>query len=237
MAEVWNEMLRTTIRSFTWIIAVVVIVATIVWAAEGTPDHRLRSAADVLRETLAAPDKGIPRHLLEKAQCVVIVPGLKKAAFVVGADYGKGYGLCRHGAGWSGPAAIRLSGGSFGVQIGIESTDIIMLVMDRKGMEKLAADKFTIGADASTAVGPLGRTTAADTDASMHAEILSWSRAHGVFAGASLDGTIVSKDGGEDRRLYGIDVTNRSILRGEVPPPAVASIVTSVLKRYPKQRS
>ncbi len=157
----------------------------------------------------------------------MVVPGLKKAAFVVGADYGKGYAVCRHAGGWTGPAAIRFSGGSFGPQIGVESTDVILLVMDHKGMENLARDKFTIGVDASAAAGPVGRTSDAATDASLHAEILSWSRAHGAFAGASLDGTIVSKDGGEDHRLYGTDVNNRAVLHGEVPTPAVAGVLTS----------
>jgi lipid-binding SYLF domain-containing protein len=221
------------LKTFTWIVAGAAIIAPTLCAQEETPDHRLRSAAAVLHETLGAPDRGIPRDLIEKAQCVVVVPGLKKAAFVVGADYGKGYAVCRHAGGWSGPAAIKFSGGSFGPQIGVESTDIVLLVMDRKGMENLAKDKFTIGADASAAAGPVGRTTAADTDASLHAEILSWSRAHGAFAGVSLDGTIVSKDGGEDRRLYGTEVTNRGVIMGEVPPPAVASVLTSVLAQYP----
>jgi lipid-binding SYLF domain-containing protein len=216
------------------VISAGVALATGIWAQEETPDHRLRSAAGVLRETMGAPDKGIPRDLLEKAQCVVIVPGLKKAAFVVGGDYGRGYAVCRHEGDWTGPAAIKFGGGSFGPQIGIESTDIIMLVMDRKGMENLAKDKFTLGADASAAAGPVGRTAAADTDASLHAEILTWSRAHGAFAGVSLDGTVVSKDGGEDKRLYGQEVQNRAILHGEVPPPAVGSVLTEVLARYPK---
>jgi SH3 domain-containing YSC84-like protein 1 len=221
------------LKTLTWIAAGAAIIGPSLCAQEETPDHRLRSAAAVLHETLGAPDRGIPRDLIEKAQCVVVVPGLKKAAFVVGADYGKGYAVCRHAGGWSGPAAVKFSGGSFGPQIGLESTDIILLVMDRKGMENLAKDKFTVGADASAAAGPVGRTTAADTDASLHAEILSWSRAHGAFAGVSLDGTIVSKDGGEDRRLYGTDVTNRGVIMGEVPPPAVASVLTSVLAQYP----
>jgi lipid-binding SYLF domain-containing protein len=217
-------------------IAGAAFMATGLWAQEETPDHRLRAAADVLHDILGAPDKGVPQDLLEKAQCVVIVPGLKKAAFVVGGDYGRGYALCRHAGGWSGPAAIKFGGGSFGLQIGAESTDIVMLVMDRKGMEKLAADKFTIGADASAAAGPVGRTASADTDASLHAEILSYSRAHGVFAGVSLDGTVVSKDGSEDRKLYGSEVSNRAVLHGDVPPPAVASVLTSVLEHYPKER-
>jgi lipid-binding SYLF domain-containing protein len=186
---------------------------------------------------LGAPDKGIPRDLLEKAQCIIIVPGLKKAGFVFGADYGKGYSLCRHAGGWTGPAAISLGGGSFGAQIGVESTDVVMLVMDRKGMEKLASDKFTVGADASVAAGPVGRTTSADTDASLHAEILSWSRAHGIFAGVSLDGTVVKKDGGEDRRLYGMDVSEHAILYGEVPPPPAGKILTAELERFPHEHA
>ena len=225
------------LKTLTLITAGAAVMATGLWAQEETPDHRLRSAADVLRETLGAPDKGIPRDLIEKAQCVVVVPGLKKAAFVIGGDYGKGYAVCRHAGGWSGPAAIKFSGGSFGPQIGVESTDIILLVMDRKGLDNLAKDKFTLGADASAAAGPVGRTTSADTDASLHAEILSWSRAHGAFAGVSLDGTVVSKDGGEDRKIYGTEVTNRAIINGEVPPPATAGVLTSVLERYPKERS
>ena len=223
------------LKTLTWIVAGAAIIAPSLCAQEETPDHRLRSASQVLKETLGAPDKGIPRDLLEKAMCVVVVPGLKKAAFVVGADYGKGYAICRHAGGWTGPAAVRFSGGSFGPQIGLESTDIILLVMDRKGMENLAKDKFTVGVDASAAAGPVGRTTAADTDASLHAEILSWSRAHGAFAGASLDGTIVSKDGGEDKRIYGTEVSNKAIIMGEVPPTAVAGVLTSVLEQYPKQ--
>ena len=224
-------------KTLTLIFAGTAIMATGLWAQEENPDHRMRSAADVLQEMLGAPDKGIPRDLLEKAQCVMIVPGLKKAGFVFGADYGKGFAMCRHAGGWSGPAAITLGGGSFGAQIGVESTDVIMLVMDRKGMEKLASDKFTVGADASVAAGPVGRTSAADTDASLHAEILSWSRAHGIFAGVSLDGTVVKKDGGEDRRLYGHEVSEHAILYGEVRPPAAASALTSILERYPKERA
>jgi SH3 domain-containing YSC84-like protein 1 len=222
------------LKTLTWIVAGAAMIVPSLCAQEETPDHRLRSSAEVLRETLGAPDRGIPRDLLQKAMCVVVVPGLKKAAFVVGGDYGKGYAVCRHAGGWTGPAAIKFSGGSFGPQIGVESTDVILLVMDRKGMENLARDKFTVGADASAAAGPVGRTSSADTDASLHAEILSWSRAHGAFAGASLDGTIVSKDGGEDKRIYGSEVSNKAIIMGEVPPPPTAGVLTSVLENYPK---
>lgn len=224
-----------TLRTFTWIAAGAALIAPALWAQEETPDHRLQAAADVFREIMAAPDKGVPRDLLEKAQCVVIVPRLKKAAFLVGGDYGRGFAVCRHDGAWGGPAAIKFGGGSFGAQIGLESTDVLMLVMDRKGMEKLASDKFTVGADASVAAGPVGRTAAADTDASLHAEILSYSRAHGVFAGISLDGTVVSKDGSEDRKLYGHDVSNKAIIDGEIPRPEVAGVLTSVLDEYPRK--
>lgn len=199
---------------------------------EQRPDHRLRTATTVLHEILAAPDKGIPEDLLAKAQCVMIVPGLKKGAFIVGGEYGRGYALCRSDGLWGGPAAIKFGGGSFGAQIGGESTDVVMLVMNRRGMEKLAADKFTIGGDASAAAGPVGRTGAADTDILLHAEILSYSRTRGVFAGVSLDGTVVSQDGSEDRRLYGHEVRNEGVLNGKVPAPPAARALISELDRY-----
>jgi lipid-binding SYLF domain-containing protein len=224
-------------KTLTIVTAGAALFATGLWAQEETPDHRMRSAASILHEMLNAPDHGIPRDLLEKSMCVIVVPGLKKAGFVFGADYGKGYAVCRHAGSWTGPAAITLGGGSFGAQIGVESTDVIMLVMDRKGMEKLASDKFTVGADASVAAGPVGRTSSADTDASLHAEILSWSRAHGVFAGISLDGTVVKKDGGEDRKLYGHEVSNHAVLYGEVPPPPTTAVLTDILSQYPHERA
>jgi lipid-binding SYLF domain-containing protein len=225
------------LKTFTLIAAGAAMLAPGLWAQEETPDHRLRAAAEVFHEIMAAPDKGIPSDLLEKSQCVVIVPGLKKGAFLLGGEYGRGFAVCRSHGGWGGPAAIKFGGGSFGAQIGVESTDVVMLVMDRKGMEKLAADKFKVGADASAAAGPVGRTAKADTDASLHAEILSYSRAHGVFAGISLEGTVVSKDGSEDEKIYGHEVSNRAILMGEVERPAVASRLTEELDRYPRSKS
>src|SRR5258705_10936724 len=201
-------------------------------AQEQTPDHRLPTPTTVLHEILSAPDKGIPEDLLAKAQCVMIVPGVKKGAFIVGGEYGGGFASCGGGGLWGGPAAIKFGGGSFGAQIGGESTDVIMLVMNRRGMEKLATDKFTIGGDASAAAGPVGRTSAADTDILFHAEILTYSRTHGVFAGVSLDGTVVSKDEGEDHKLYGQKVNNKAILNGEVPPPHGAAPLRTELARY-----
>jgi lipid-binding SYLF domain-containing protein len=204
----------------------------VLYGQEQAPDERLRTATTVLHEILAAPDKGIPEDLLAKAQCVMIVPGLKKAAFVVGGEYGRGFALCRRGEVWGGPAAIKFGGGSVGFQIGGESTDIVMLVMNRRGMERLASDKFTIGGDASAAAGPVGRTSAADTDILLRAEILSYSRTRGVFAGISLDGTVVSRDGSEDRKLYGHKVRNQDVLTGEVPAPAAARPLIAELGRY-----
>jgi lipid-binding SYLF domain-containing protein len=209
------------------------LTAAATWAQEETPDKRLRHSADVLQEILAAPDKGVPRDLLERARCVVVVPGLKKGAFVFGADYGRGFALCRSGAGWGGPAAVRIGGGSFGAQLGLESTDVVMLVMNQKGMDRLAGDKFTVGADASAAIGPVGRTTSADTDISLRAEILSYSRAKGIFAGISLDGTTITPDHSEDHKVYGRDVSNREIVRGEVKAPEAAIPLVSVLAQYP----
>jgi lipid-binding SYLF domain-containing protein len=199
---------------------------------EQRPDHRLSTAATVLHDILAAPDKGIPEDLLARAQCVMIVPGLKKGAFLVGGEYGRGFAVCRRDGMWGGPAAIKFGGGSFGAQIGGESTDVVMLVMNSRAMEKLAADKFTIGGDASAAAGPVGRTGAVDTDILLHAEILSYSRTRGVFAGVSLDGTVVSQDGSEDRKLYGHEVRNQGVLKGEVPAPPAARTLISELDRY-----
>ena len=146
---------------------------------------RLKTSAEVLTEIMSAPDKGIPDELLEKSQCIVIVPGIKKAAFIVGGQYGKGFIECRRasGKGWSAPAAVKVEGGSFGFQIGGSETDAIMLVMNKRGAEKLLSSKFTLGADASVAAGPVGRSASANTDAKMHAEILTYSRSRGVFAG------------------------------------------------------
>ena len=209
-----------------------IIAVTALGVQEELADHRLRSSAEVFREIMSAPDKGIPRGLLRRAECVVIVPGLKKGAFVFGADYGRGFALCRHVGRWGGPAAVRIGGGSFGAQIGLESTDVVMLVMDKKGMQRLASDKFTVGGDASAAAGPVGRTAAADTDISMRAEILSWSRTRGVFAGVSLDGTVVTQDEGENKKLYGRPVSNHAIIQGEVARPPAARQLIAELARY-----
>lgn len=199
---------------------------------EETPDHRLRHAAETLHEIMNIPGKGIPEDLLRRASCVIIIPGMIKGAFIFGADYGRGFAVCRHHGMWGAPAAVRIGGGSFGLQIGGEATDVVMLVMNQRGMDKLASDKFTIGGDASVAAGPVGRTAAADTDALMHAEMLSWSRSRGVFAGVSLDGTVITADKGEDRKLYGHELKNKAIIMGEVPAPPAARQLDAELDRY-----
>jgi lipid-binding SYLF domain-containing protein len=205
-------------------------------AQEDTPDRRLRTSTEILHEILSAPDKSIPRDLLEKAACIIVVPGLKKGALLVGGEYGRGYALCRKGPSWSGPAAVKFGGGSVGAQIGGESTDVIMLVMNRRGMSKLNEDKFTLGGDASATAGPVGRTATAETDLQLHAEILSYSRTRGLFAGLALDGTVVSKDSSEDRKLYGSPVNTKAILDGDVPPPPSARAIVTELDRYPRTK-
>jgi len=205
------------------------VAAATLFAQEETPDHRMRSAADVVQQLMSAPDA--PVDMMSKARCVVVIPGLKKGAFLVGGEYGKGYAICRAGAGWGAPAAVTIGGGSFGAQLGVESTDVILLVMNDRGLRHLEQDKVELGGDASVAAGPVGRRAAADTDASMRAEMLSYSRSHGVFAGISLDGAVIKRDPGEDRRLYGHDVTTGEVLRGQVPPPEGANILRSALER------
>ena len=207
------------------------------FAAE-TPASRLQATADVMKEIMATPDKAIPKELLESCQCIVIVPGMKKGAFIVGANYGRGFMMCRlaSGTGWSAPAAIRVEGGSFGFQIGGSETDAVMLVMNAGGVQKLLSSKFTLGGDASVAAGPVGRTAAAKTDLQMHAEILSYSRSQGVFAGISLTGATLRPDDDVNAELYGKGVTNREIVTGtKVRNSAAGKRLTDDMNRYSLQ--
>jgi lipid-binding SYLF domain-containing protein len=199
-----------------------------------TPQQRLADSARVFSEIMRTPDKGIPQDLLAKAQCVVIIPGMKKAAFVVGAEYGRGIAECRHedGKGWGAPAAVRMEGGSVGFQIGGSDTDLFLLVMNRHGMVRLTEDKVQLGADASVAAGPVGRTTNAATDASMTAEILAWSRAKGLFAGVSLNGSSLRPDADRNLELYGTKMSNKDVLMGSMQPPEAARPLIRELDRY-----
>jgi len=197
-------------------------------------EKRLNATAEVFSEIMATPDKGIPKELLEKAHCVVIVPGDKTLAFGFGAAYGKGYAFCRNkgGSGWSAPATVRIEGGSFGFQIGAKETDIIMVVMNARGEDKLLSDKFTLGAEASVAAGPVGRDTTAQTDAEMHADILSWSRSRGVFGGLSLNGATLRPDMDDNAAMYGKRIHNREILNSGIAAPEAAAKIIGLLDRY-----
>jgi len=203
-------------------------------AADTEPAKRLNESATVLSEILGTPDKGIPEELIEKAHCIVIVPELKTAAFVVGAKYGKGYLSCRNKtqAGWSAPGPVRIEGGSVGFQIGGSSTDLIMLVMSEKGADKLLSSKFTLGAEGSVAAGPVGRTATAQTDAQMQADILSWSRSQGLFAGVALEGATLRQDLDDNATLYGKPLENRAIVTTGVRAPKAAAKLMELLNRY-----
>jgi lipid-binding SYLF domain-containing protein len=182
---------------------------------------------------MATPDKAIPRDLFDKAHCIVIVPSEKSAAFLVGGKFGTGYLSCRKasGNGWSAPATIRVEGGSFGFQIGGKETDVVMFVMNEGGENKLLQSKFTLGADASVAAGPVGRTTSAQTDAQMHAEILTWSRSQGVFAGISLEGATLRPDVGDNAKLYGRKLDSREIVTSHMKLPKAAARLIDELNR------
>jgi len=203
-------------------------------ATDQEPAKRLDAAATVFSEVMATPDKGIPQELLETAHCIVIVPDLKTAAFGVGGKYGKGYLSCRSKtrAGWSAPATIRIEGGSVGFQIGASSTDLIMLVMTERGADKLLASKFTLGAEGSVAAGPVGRTATAQTDVQMGADILSWSRSQGLFAGLALEGATLREDVDDNATLYGRRLENSAIVNTGVRAPKAAARLISVLNRY-----
>ena len=203
-------------------------------AKDTEPAKRLNEAAAVFSEIMGSPDKGIPQDLLQNAHCIVIVPEFKTAAFGVGGKYGKGYLSCRNktGAGWSAPATVRIEGGSVGFQFGASSTDLIMLVMSERGAQKLLASKFTLGAEGSVAAGPVGRTVTAQTDAQMHADILSWSRSQGLFAGVALEGATLRQDLDDNATLYGKRLENSEIVTKGVRPPKAAAKLLDLLNRY-----
>src|ERR1022692_3553863 len=205
---------------------------------ESAASERLDASADVLADMMHAADKGIPQDLMDKAQCVVVVPNMKKAGFIWGAKYGRGYAVCRRrgGVGWTAPAGMRIEGGSFGLQIGGSESDVVVLVNDELGMKHLLSDKFTLGGDATVAGGPVGRDLSAQTDAMMKAEMLSYSRSHGLFAGISLEGATLRPDGETNRELYSRDATNREILTGDFKTPEVAGKFERALNRESPQR-
>ena len=220
-------------------ILIAALALTPLMAGDNTPIKRLDQATAVLTEVMSAPDKGIPQDLLSNAHCIVIVPGLKTAAFLVGGKFGKGYLSCRKasGTGWSAPATVRIEGGSVGFQLGGEETDLIMLVMNQSGEDKLLSSKFTLGGEGSVAAGPVGRTATAQTDAQMHAEILSWSRSQGLFAGLALEGATLRQDLDDNAKLYGRKLENREIVTQQVEMPEAATKLVALLNKYSAQEN
>ena len=200
--------------------------------------ERLDDAATLFSEVMGTPDKSIPQDILNKSYCAVLIPGMKKAAFIIGGKYGRGFAVCRAagGTGWGPPAAVRVEGGGIGFQWGASSTDVILLVMNENGMKKLTSSKFTVGAEASAAAGPVGRNATAQTDAFMRAEMLSWSRSRGLFAGVSLDGATMRNDLDVNKELYGQPWDNKRVLESGLKPPASAEkLIASLNKFSPRQ--
>ena len=214
-------------------VALASVIAPACFAAKDTATDRLDASADLMTAMMKADDKGVPQDLLNKARCVVLVPGLKKAAFIVGGKYGRGFSMCRKsgGVGWSAPAAVRIEGGSVGFQIGGSEQDVLLLIMNATGMKHLVSSKFTIGGEATAAAGPVGRDVSAQTDAVMRAEILSYSRSRGLFAGISLQGATLRPDDEANKELYGHEVDNGAVLKGSESAPAAAAKLEALMNR------
>ena len=209
--------------------------------AEGTTreatEARLQHAGEVLQQVMGAPDKGIPNEVLEHAKCIAVVPHMLKGGFVFGAENGRGVATCRTANGWSAPAFFTITGGNWGLQLGVEGIDLVMIFQGDAGMDRLINSKFEIGADASVAAGPVGRHASADTDWKMNAEILTYSRAKGIFAGITLNGAGVRRDDDSTEAEYGHEVSTRAILTGQVPPPAGASAFLDSIRDAKAQAS
>lgn len=205
-------------------LAALLSLTTIGWAGTNreATDDRLDHAGAVLHEIMSAPDKGIPEEVLEHAKCIAVVPHLLKGGFIFGAENGRGVATCRTATGWSAPAFFTITGGSWGLQIGVEGVDLVMIIQNDRGMQRLIGSKFELGADASAAAGPVGRHASADTDWKLETEILTYSRAKGAFAGVTLNGSAIRRDDDSTEAIYGHDISTRRILRGEVAVPAAA---------------
>ncbi len=223
-----------------------VVVTLVVWlgsfalAADDQPKQskavdRVQAAADVLNEIQSAPDSGIPEEILGRSQCVAVVPSMLKGGFIVGGKYGRGLASCRTAKGWSSPEFFTVKGGSFGFQIGGQAVDLVMLIMNNDGMQHLLSSQFALGADASVAAGPVGRHAEGNTDWKMRAQVLTYSRARGVFAGVSLNGAVVKQDKDSTREFYGHMVTSKAALTGEVEPPASANAFLSTLAKWAQE--
>ena len=215
------------------LLALIITLGSLSFAADEDTkaSERMQAAAEVLTDIQGAPDKGIPQEVLGSAECVAVVPSMLKGGFIVGAKYGRGLASCRTEKGWSAPAFFVVTGGSFGFQIGGQAVDLVMLIMNKDGMRHLLTSEFALGADASVAAGPVGRHAEGNTDWKMRAEVLTYSRARGLFAGVSLNGAVIKQDKDSTREFYGRMVPFRTSLIGEIPPPAGASpFLTSLAK-------
>lgn len=219
-------------RSTVLLLSVLTVALLVPQAARAQVTARLETAAVVFDEVMGTPDRAIPSDLLRRAECFVIVPGVKKGAFIVGGKYGRGFLSCRQNGAWSAPAGVIVEGGSVGFQVGGSETDVFLSVMNERGAKRLLSSRFTLGVDASVAAGPIGRTVAAHTDAKMTAEILSWSRARGVFAGVALEGATLRDDAEANLDLYGRRLSNREIVTGSLPLPPAAKLLIERLSKY-----
>jgi SH3 domain-containing YSC84-like protein 1 len=206
--------------------------------AKASVSKRMEDATSAFKEIMAVPERTISQELLAKAECIIVVPDLVKGGLIFGAKYGRGFVSCRKKdhVGWSAPGAIRIEGGTFGLQIGGAWTDVFMLVMNQRGMERLLSNQFTMGADASAAAGPVGRSTQAETDALMTAEILTWSRARGLFGGVMFTGSTLREDSEWNMELYGKKITNKEIVNSDLEPPAAAADLLAELNRYSSRK-
>ena len=216
------------------LIVIAAATAATAYAADATQtvDSRLSDAKTVIDQIMSNTSNSIPEKLAHKAQCVAVIPGMKKAAFIVGGSYGQGVVTCRTANGWSGPVFIRMAGGSWGLQIGGQSTDLVLLAMNQKGFQDLLHSKFKIGAGVAATAGPVGRNAQASTDATMHSELLSYSRSRGAFAGIDLNGTTVTQNTDDTKSLYGGSHTFGQILRGSVKTPTPADPFLSAVRQY-----
>ena len=235
-SEPWRGLREAVMKKFVALFcAAVMAVGTVrANAADDKPklDERLTNAKSTLDEIMATPDKSIPSAILKDATCVVVIPAYKKGAFLVGAQYGKGAATCRTGHGWSAPVFVQLTGGSFGLQAGGQSTDLVLVAMNKNGLQHMLSSKFKIGGDAAASAGPVGRNSQAGTDWKLNAEFLTWSRSKGLFAGIDLDGTVLSDDEDAMRAFYGANVPYDGVLKGSVATPADAKPFVRAVAKY-----
>lgn len=245
--EVYPVKLKNKARQMAFLVlsaAVLVLASTMSWAAENDNDKdesdivkRIHTSADVLEQIMGTPDKAIPDKVMSDAKCLAIIPSMIKIAVGFGGNHGRGIATCRTASGaWSAPAPLTITGGSWGLQLGGEATDVILVVMNQKGMDHLLASKFKLGADASAAAGPVGRNAGADTDWKLNAEVLSYSRSRGIFAGIDLNGAAITQDKDSTRLLYGGKMVPFGvILNGKVPPPEGSHDFLAAMRKYSEQ--